>query len=720
MKKRVVGLLLAVSLMMTACGSSATDNTEDASTAAKAETDEAKEPAPDQGESPEESRDETLDSGEYLGQGTVGNKWYASFVEGALTQDLEADVKDDFFTAMNKDYFLGLTIEDGYYDGGVMKEAGDIMNERTLSLLLEENPESHDAELVISLYELALNWDSRNELGFDPIVPSVERIKSIDSLDDITEYLLDSEDVFYPGLSEIGLGNSLADPGNYTVYIEGTSLFLDDAAEYTEHSEYGELLAGARENTVRYMLGKLDFSEEDITKIWEECEEFERAIAKNMLTQEDEYASDYFDRVTNVYTLEELRGIQGNYPLVEILQTQGWNSSETYNLNEPEWLTALSELYMEENVDIIRSYLLAHYVNDTCGKLDRETYETVRGYLNEVSGITGIPSDEELGISVVDEYLSDCLDYVYIDEYCTEEERQRVIDMIQDYQAYFRKMLEQEDWISEETKQYAVEKLDNLTVRACYSDVRKDYSGLTFASKEEGGTYMEALQAIERNDIAMEQERINHSLDPREMQMSIREVNAYYGPQDNSVNILSGMLVGDYSMDLPYEWVLANVGATTIGHEMSHAFDTSGAQFDKDGNYANWWQEEDYKAFEERADKLAGYMDQIVLFEGAQPVNGDMVKGEMIADLGGIKAALMIAADQEDFDYDLFFRGLARSYAVIYKKNTVISRLQTDSHPIVNLRINIMAQHCDEFLDTYDVKSGDGMYLAPEDRVWVW
>lgn len=232
--------------------------------------------------------------------------------------------------------------------------------------------------------------------------------------------------------------------------------------------------------------------------------------------------------------------------------------------------------------------------------------------------------------------------------------------MINDYQAYFRKMLEQEDWISGETKQYAVEKLDNLTIRACYSDVRKDYSGLTFAAKEEGGTYIEALQAIGRNDIAMTQERINRSTDPREMQMSIREVNAYYDPQDNSVNILSGMLVGDYSMDLPYEWVLANVGATTIGHEMSHAFDNSGAQFDKDGNYANWWQEEDYKAFEERADKLAGYIDQIVLFEGAQPVNGDLTKGEMIADLGGVKAALMIAADQEDFDYDLFFQGLVK------------------------------------------------------------
>lgn len=142
-----------------------------------------------------------------------------------------------------------------------------------------------------------------------------------------------------------------------------------------------------------------------------------------MLTQEDGYAGDYFGRITNVFTLEELRGIQGNYPLAEILRSHGWDGSETYNLNEPEWLTALSRLYTEENVDIIRSYLLAHYVYDMSSKLDRETYETVRGYLNEMSGTTGMPSDENIGISIVNNYLSDCLDYAYIDEYCTEEER---------------------------------------------------------------------------------------------------------------------------------------------------------------------------------------------------------------------------------------------------------------------------------------------------------
>ena len=118
--------------------------------------------------------------------------------------------------------------------------------------------------------------------------------------------------------------------------------------------------------------------------------------------------------------------------------------------------------------------------------------------------------------------------------------------------------------------------------------------------------------------------------------MSTRQVNAYYDPSDNSINILSGILVGAFSMDQPYEAVLATVGMV-IGHEISHAFDTSGAKFDQYGNYENWWEEEDYAAFNERADRLVAYMNQIVPYEGAQAVNGEMAKGEMIADMCGKK-----------------------------------------------------------------------------------
>lgn len=655
----------------------------------------------------------------YLGTGTVGDKWYASVIAGAVSEETEVSLKDDFFTAVNLDYLAKLTIEDGYSSAGVFQDANKIMRERTLALLKEENPASHEGQLVSNLYKLALDWEKRKEEGLKPITAEVESIKNIRTIDDVAAYETRGDNMFSPLLTIFLVTDSMADPGNYTVGINSTALFLEDPGEYSNQSEDGKLTEEYSRKVVGYMLDRLGFSGEEADKVWSDCRAFETAVAEHMLTLEDQYSPDIYDRIINTCTLEDLRKAQGNYPLVEILKAYGMDESDTYNLYEPEWLSALGNLYTEEHVEEIRSYLLAHYLFDMALLIDRDAYDTVKGYENERNGITGTIPEEEIGLEVVNDNLSMAMDYVYIDAHCTEEERQKVIDLIHDFSSYYRKMLEQEDWLSQNTKQRAMEKLDNLTIRACYSDTREDYSQLAFASKEEGGTYIEALQAIRRHVLQTEQEKINQKVNPDLWQMSTREINAYYSPTDNSINILCGILVGDLSMDQSDEAVLATAGQV-IGHEITHAFDTSGAQFDKNGNYNNWWEEADYAAFNERADRLVEYMNQIIPCAELQPVNGEMQKTEMIADMGGMKAALMMAADQQNFDYDVFFRSASKVWAMIRTKNRLISQQQTDPHPLSNLRVNIPLQHSDEFMETYDIQPGDGMYLAPEDRVNVW
>lgn len=663
---------------------------------------------------------ENMKQEDYLGQGAAGAKWYASAIAEAVTPNTEVSLKDDYYTAVNLEYFSGLAIEDGYSSAGVFRDADKIMTERTLALLREENPKSHEGKLAGSLYELALDWEKRNETGIEPMAAGVERIKSIRTIDDLAAYEANGEDMFSAMLASFQVENSLVEPGNYTVGINSTSLFLEDPKEYFEQSADGKLAEEFFQNVVCYMMERLGFSQEEREKTWSGCRAFETALAEHMITRDEMYSDDIYDKIINTYTLEDLEKAQGDYPLVEILKAYGMDGSDTYNLYEPEWLSALGRLYTEDNIENIKDYILSHYVYSMAGKLDRDTYDTVQAYRSGRYGITGIIPDEEIGLAAVNSYLSEAMDYVYIDAYCSEEERQQVIDMICGFTEYYRKMLEQEDWLTEKTRQCAIEKLDNLTIRACYSDTREDFSELNFASKAEGGTYLEALQAIIRHRWLLEQKKVNQKVNPDLWEMSTREVNAYYSPIDNSINILCGTLVGAFSMEQSYEAVLATVGAQTIGHEISHAFDTNGAQFDKDGNYNNWWEESDYAAFQERSGRLAAYLNQIIPCKDFQPVNGEMQKTEMIADLGGMRAALMIARDKEGFDYDAFFRAAAKGWAVISTKNSLISQQQGDPHPLCNLRVNIPLQNCDEFMETYQIQPGDGMYLAPEDRVNVW
>ena len=174
-----------------------------------------------------------------------------------------------------------------------------------------------------------------------------------------------------------------------------------------------------------------------------------------------------------------------------------------------------------------------------------------------------------------------------------------------------------------------------------------------------------------------------------------------------------------YNENASREENLGGIGVV-IGHEISHAFDTSGSQFDKDGALKNWWTDADRAAFNDLAAKLIAYYDGIVPYEGADNYNGTQVQTEAIADMGGLKCMLAIAADDPDFDYDLFFRSFAAIWREQCTAENELQLAQLDTHPLAFLRVNVTVQQFDEFYETYDIQPGDGMYLAPEERIAVW
>ena len=180
-----------------------------------------------------------------------------------------------------------------------------------------------------------------------------------------------------------------------------------------------------------------------------------------------------------------------------------------------------------------------------------------------------------------------------------------------------------------------------------------------------------------------------------------------------------GILGGDlYNTDMSKEELLANVG-DTIAHEISHAFDTTGCQFDEKGNLRNWWTQEDGTAFAARADKLAAYYDEIEPFQDVNCV-GSQIEGEAIADLVAVKIMLRIAGKEDDFDYDRFFRSFSESWRTITTTQSEYYTLLQDTHPLAYLRVNAVVQQFQEFYDTYGIRQGDGMYLPPDKRLEVW
>ena len=281
-------------------------------------------------------------------------------------------------------------------------------------------------------------------------------------------------------------------------------------------------------------------------------------------------------------------------------------------------------------------------------------------------------------------------------------------------------ILEDADFLSDETRAKAVEKLDAIGKHILYPDDWSKYSceELNFPSKEEGGNYQEALEAITRFKLGKAVENYKQPVDKEKWGEAPHIVNGFYDPQTNGIYIMGAFSRGAlYNSEMSDEELYATIGVI-IGHEISHAFDSDGAQYDKNGDLRNWWTEGDYARFRERNEKMIAYYNAMHPWEG-QDFYGSIMTGEACADMAGVKVMLKIASGNPDFDYDKFFRTYANVWLTKETLQAVYAGIN-DSHPLPYLRVNATLQQYQEFLDCYGITEGDGMYLASEDRVTIW
>ena len=305
---------------------------------------------------------------------------------------------------------------------------------------------------------------------------------------------------------------------------------------------------------------------------------------------------------------------------------------------------------------------------------------------------------------------------LYTEKYLKQEDKDRISAMVDDILADYHGILEDADFLSEETKAKAVEKLEAIQKYILYPDDWSKYSceELSFATKEEGGNYWDALEAIGRFRIAKSVKEYSEPVDKAKWIETPHTVNCFYSPQTNGIYIMGAFARGGfYNSEMSDEELYGAIG-TAIGHEISHAFDSKGAQFDKTGDMRSWWTEEDYAKFLERNKKMVDFYNAMHPWEG-QDFYGSIMTGEACADMAGVKVMLKIAEEHPDFDYDKFFRTFANNWLTKDTLQRAYVRIN-DTHPMCYLRINATLQQYDEFLDYYGITEGDGMYLAPEDR----
>ena len=644
--------------------------------------------------------------------------WLNSNIRGAVTEDYSPSLKDDFYVHTNHEWLSTARLKPGYSRNSAFNEIQDIIDARLKAMMTDETLSGHDADRVRTLYALWLDWDARNEAGLSELKVLAENLMKVDSLEALTEYFKGKDSFSHNILiADFGLGLDNKDSESYNVELAAAGLSLGDSAEYREMTPNGERTKKMHDAVVTYMLRRLGYDEPEAEKYLARAFEFEKAIAAHMMTREEIYSPDAVDRMYNPLTMAELRKKSPVYPYADILEAHSVQS-RLMNLQEPEWLDALNKLYTPENLENIRAYLLCNLVSGYITITDEPAYREYQRLSRERFGVTGNKPDDELAVDFVHGKLSGPVSRLYIAKYVPESAKKEVEQIIRDTVKYYKKMLMSEEWLSDSTKQKAVEKLEAMRLNAAYPDKWVDDSELEIDPK---GSLIDALNAL--RDFGVKTyfyDRLNTKVDHDLWISDVVVVNSYYYPSENSINIIAGILGGDfYRPDMSYEEKLGGIGMV-IGHEVSHAFDTNGAQFDKTGNVAKWWTDEDYKKFQERADRLIKYFDGMTVTPEGTEYNGKLVHTEAIADMAGVKAMLGIAEGREGFDYGKFFGNFARIWKLIQTRERTDMVLKTDVHAFPYLRVNATLQQYEEFHKYYGIREGDRMYLAPEERIAVW
>ena len=660
----------------------------------------------------------------------------------------EYALTEDFHAAVNRGWLSTSSIPSGYvsYDSFAERQLAvdaELQNILESNVAFSDPYVAHCQKLVKDYYDMWLDWDARNAAGVEPLREIITPLMNVHSLDEMTAYLSDPDTTIRAlPLSSTFTAANLNDADSIAVYISPPSLVFQDPKYYSSLDRNSWKYQPRYIYAAGYMLERLGYSENERDRILKDSYTFECEMASAMMTTEEHNAEDSTIRCNNPRTFAQLQEEQGNFPLTGMLEGAGLAGSKVFILQEPAWLERMNRLYTDRYLEKMKAYLLVSDVLQFMDLLDRDCYDRMMQVRNVLSGSSGQVDDRKAACDAVNNVLEMELGEVYAETYITEKTKGDITDLINECIEYYHTMLEGEEFLSENTKNEALKKLDNLTIRVARPDDTEEMeialqsvagsdtdeeilvgkNGkriLDFKGPEEGGSLVDARIAISEYDCLRMHDKVNHPVDRTEWIAAPQDVNAYYYPLDNSINIPAGILGGIfYSDTLSKEEKLGHIGIM-IGHEISHAFDTSGRQYDEQGNLRNWWTEEDYRLFHARAQKLVDYYNGFEPISG-YPVKGAMIDTEAIADLTGVKCMLRIAAQESGFDYDLFFRTLASNWRCLTSIETEAYCVEQDSHPLPYLRTNAVVVQFEEFHRTYGTREGDGMYLAPEYRLEVW
>lgn len=603
-------------------------------------------------------------------------------------------------------------------------------NNRQLRELIEELAVGKFAQgsleqKIGAYYRLYMDSVRRNREDYEPIRPLLNEIESIRTRQDVQHaqarlHALNIENFF-----GIGCDADLKDARWNLMQVNQGGLSMGESDYYLGDDEPTRLIREAYREYVKKLFLMTGKDEATAQQQMEAVLAIETQIAKAS------YSPTKLRDVEGNYHKMSYRQLLSDFPGIDwstLFLLNGIPAFDSITVNQPEPIHEVERILAECPIDQLKAYLYFKVVDDAGSSLSDRFRQEVFDFYNHTMG--GAETDRprwKRAISAVESALGMAVGKLYVEKHFPESSKLRMTQLVKNLQTALGERIDQQEWMSEETKKMAHEKLNSFYVKIGYPDEWMDYTGLDIDEKL--SFYENRTRAMQFLSRKFTDKRVNKRTDRTEWLLTPQTINAYYNPTTNEICFPAGILQPPFFNAEADD--ACNYGAigVVIGHEMTHGFDDQGAQFDKDGNLKNWWTEQDAAQFKKRTDVMRNFFDKIEVLPGLH-ANGQLTLGENIADHGGLNIAYQALKNamktqlltvKEGFTPEQrFFLSYGLIWASNAREQMIRQLVMTDPHSPSRWRVNGALPHIDAWYDAFHITKKDPLFVPKKQRVNIW
>ncbi|MFM2385372.1 MAG: hypothetical protein RL660_129 [Bacteroidota bacterium] len=635
---------------------------------------------------------------------------------------------DDFFAYANGYWLSKNPIPASESGWGIFSLVDEENKNRILKISQDASansgPAGSSSQLIGDFFSSGMDSAGIEKMGASAIQPQLDIINNIKTQADLQAAMVALTQYGLNTGFNIYVDQDLKNSDKTIVYLSQGGLGMGERAYYFDNDSTTKKIRSAYPGFVATLLQNAGASADSAA-----------AEAKNILAMETGIAQVH-------RPIEKLRDTEKNYNKMDLASLQklapgmDWKAYfsalklnvDSVVVGQPECIAAFAKSLNATNINTWKSYLRYHTLAQMAPYLSKAYVDADFAFNGALQGGLKKMRDRwKRVLGAQENALGDALGQLYVKEYFSKAAKERYLKVTDVVIQAYREHIQNLPWMGDSTKQKALTKLNSITKKVGYPDKWRDYKGMTIVRNN----YAQNVMQANKWQVAYNFAKLGKPVDRTEWGMTPQTYNAYYNPSNNEIVLPAAIFTapGYADEELDDALVYGYVGASTIGHELTHGFDDQGRKFDNKGNLVDWWTKEDADKFTQQADKLVAQFNAYKMLGDKHP-NGELTLGENIADLGGVVIAFDAFKKTKQYasgkplagltPSQRYFMGYAYGWMQSIRPEKLAQQLMTDEHAPYVCRVNVPMSNCDEWYKAFNVKPGDKFWRDSADRVRIW